>query len=82
MLTGVSMINRVSSTANARVRSSQTLQQGFCYWIVLGVWCIFGVMVVMAVRADQFLVCGVLSGGHSDDKGRRARCGEAGDSVA
>ena len=31
-------------------------------------------MVVMAVRADQSLVYGLLSGGHSDDKGRSARC--------
>ena len=30
------------------------------------------VEVVMAVRADQFLVCGFLSGGHSHDKGRGA----------
>ena len=31
------------------------------------------VMVVMAVRAEQSLVCRHLSGGESDDKGRSAR---------
>ena len=43
------------------------------YWMV---------MVVMAVRADQFLGYGLLSGGHSDDKGRSARCSKAGDRLA
>ena len=43
------------------------------YWIV---------MLVMAVRADQSLVCGHLSGGHSDDKGRSARRGKESDTMA
>ena len=36
----------------------------------------------MAVRADQSLVYGRRSGGHSDDKGRSARRGKTGDPVA
>ena len=39
-------------------------------------------MVVMAVRADQSLVYGLLSGGHSDDKGRHARSGKEGGALA
>ena len=54
-----------------------SLQQEFCYWVVSAVWHILEVVVVMAVRADQSLVCGHRSGGHSDDKGRSARCSKA-----
>lgn len=62
---------------HSRKARSVSLQQEFCYWVVSVVWCILEIMVVMAVRADQSLVCGNLSGGHSDDKGRRARRGKA-----
>jgi hypothetical protein len=47
-----------------------------------GVLSILVDIVTMAERTGKFLVYGHLSGGHSDDKGRSARCGEKSNTMA